>query len=40
VVGYDEEVDELGMTGHDDVKRKFFDVWNGGGDDGEKKRGF
>ena len=40
VEGYDEEVDELGITGYGDVKRMFVDVFDSGDDDEEKKRGF
>jgi hypothetical protein len=40
MVGCDEEVAELGMTGYGDMKRQILDVLDSGDDDKEKKRGF
>jgi hypothetical protein len=39
-VGYDKEVDELGMVGYIDKKRQFFDFLDSGDDDEGKKRDF
>ena len=40
MVGCDEEMDELGMIGYNDMKKQFVDVLNDGDDDKEKKMGF
>ena len=40
-MGYDEEVDKLGMIGYFDKKRHFFvGILDSGDDDEGKKRGF
>lgn len=40
MVGWDEEVAELGITGYGDVKRQFVNILDSGDDVEERKRGF